>query len=73
MTQISNCNYEDIDAILEIEKRSFKFPYSKQTFWYYIATHNAGFLVARDGEEITGYVMFSYEDAKATIVSIAVD
>jgi ribosomal-protein-alanine N-acetyltransferase len=73
MIQISKCSYGDIDTILEIEKRSFKFPYSKQTFWYYIAAHNAGFLVARDESKITGYIISSYEDTKATIVSIAVD
>ena len=73
MIEISKCKYEDIDAILEIERRSFKFPYDKQTFWYYTATHTAGFLVAKDGEKIAGYVIFSYDDARATIVSIAVD
>ncbi|MCS4537293.1 MAG: ribosomal protein S18-alanine N-acetyltransferase [Thaumarchaeota archaeon] len=73
MIEISKCGYEDIDAILEIERRSFKFPYNKQTFWYYIVTDNAGFLVARDGEKIAGYIIFSYDEAKATIVSIAVD
>jgi len=71
--QISKCSCDDIDAILEIEKKSFRFPYNKQTFWYYIATHNSGFLVARDDGKITGYIIFSYEDVKAMIVSIAVD
>ena len=73
MIEISKCKYEDIDAILEIERRSFKFPYDKQTFLYYIATHTAGFLVAKDAGKIVGYVIFSYDKAKATIVSIAVD
>ena len=73
MIEIAKCKSEDIDAILEIEKRSFRFPYDKKMFWYYVTAHNTGFLVARDSEEIAGYIIFSYAGAKATIVSIAVD
>ncbi len=73
MIEINKCKYEYIDAILELERCSFKFPYRRQTFWYFIATYNAGFLVAKDGEKIEGYVMFSYDHDKAMIISIAVD
>ena len=73
MIEISKCRYEHIDAILEIERLSFQFPYSRQTFWYFVGTHNGGFLVAKDGEKIEGYVIFSYDHDKAAIVSIAVD
>ena len=52
--EISKCKYEYIDSILDIERCSFKFPYSKQTFWYYVGTYNTGFLVAKEGEKVAG-------------------
>lgn len=73
MIEIQKCSYNDIDAILEIEKKSFRYPYGRATFWHYLTAHNAGFLVAKHEQKIVGYVIFSYDRSKGTIVSIAVD
>jgi [ribosomal protein S18]-alanine N-acetyltransferase len=63
----------DIDRIMEIEKKSFLAPWSKIMFKETIFSPISEGLVIGHSKAITGYMMFYAVDVEAHIMNIAVD
>jgi len=61
---------KDLDRIIEIERSSFKDPYSRTTFYSFYREYPDTFWVYEKDEKIIGYVMFTTE---GHIINIAVD
>jgi len=67
---IRKCEKEDIEKILEIEQKSFEYPYSREIFEDYIS--NEFFLLAEEDSKIIGYILAERREEDGVIVSIAV-
>lgn len=53
--KIRKCTAKDLNRVIEIERKSFKYPYPPQLFGWYM--RNGFFLVAEKNEKIVGYVI----------------
>jgi ribosomal-protein-alanine N-acetyltransferase len=63
----------DVDQILELEKASFgDDAYGRSVFLFYMATDRDGFIVARRGAGVVGYVLAIRRGRRGLIMSIAV-
>jgi len=67
---IRKCVEEDIENIMEIEKNSFEYPYSRSIFRDYLSSDF--FLVAEKDSTIVGYILAEKREDEGLIVSIAV-
>ncbi len=67
---IRKCEEEDLEKILEIEKKSFEYPYSRCIFKDYLSSDF--FLVAEKDSTIIGYIIGEKREDEGLIVSIAV-
>jgi ribosomal-protein-alanine N-acetyltransferase len=63
----------DIDRIIEIEKRSFVAPWSKSMFEETIFSPTSQGLVIEHNNVITGYMVFYTVDVEAHIMNLAVN
>ena len=74
-SELRECRPADLPGVYEIEKASFPHPYDLSIFQAYQTRVSFssfdGFLVAVDGNDIVGYVIFEY-GRKGLIVSMAV-
>lgn len=61
---------KDLDRILEIERKSFEYPYSREIFEDYIS--NDFFLIAEVNSKIIGYILAEKRDGEGVVISIAV-
>jgi len=67
---IRKCENEDLEEVLEIEKNSFEYPYSREIFKDYLSTDF--FIVAEEDSTIIGYILGEKREDEGVIVSIAV-
>ncbi|MEF8833021.1 MAG: ribosomal protein S18-alanine N-acetyltransferase [Candidatus Thermoplasmatota archaeon] len=67
---IRKCEEEDLEKILEIERKSFEYPYSREIFEDYIS--NNFFLLAEEDSKIIGYILAEEREGDGVIISIAV-
>jgi ribosomal-protein-alanine N-acetyltransferase len=67
--RIRKFRVRDLDTIIEIERVSFKDPYSRTTFYFFYRGYPDTFWVYEEEEGIIGYIMFIPE---GHIVNIAV-
>jgi len=67
---IRKCEEEDLEKVLEIEKTSFDYPYSRDIFEDYL--NSDFFIVAEEDSKIVGYVLGEEREDEGVIVSIAV-
>lgn len=63
----------DINRIMEIEKRSFPYPWSKKSYLGMSMMRTTRFLVAKDESKILGFVLYQLLEDEIEIHSIAVD
>ena len=67
------CRIQDLDQVVRLEKVSFpEDAYSKSVFFYFFVTERDGFIVARKGELVVGYVIATSREGQGMIQSIAV-
>ncbi|MGR3762487.1 ribosomal protein S18-alanine N-acetyltransferase [Rossellomorea sp. NS-SX7] len=67
---------DDLDAVMEIEHRSFSIPWSREAFYNEIEqNHLSTYLVAEDGEHVAGYcgVWLVVDEAHITNVAVLPD
>ncbi len=53
--KIRKCTTKNLNRVIEIERKSFKYPYPPSLFRWYM--RNGLFLVAEENEKIVGYVI----------------
>ena len=67
------CRYRDLDQVLAVEKASFPDrPYTKLEFSSFLLLAGEGFMVARLGDSVVGYVIAMKSGGAGLIASIAV-
>ncbi|WP_254871006.1 ribosomal protein S18-alanine N-acetyltransferase [Bacillus sp. Marseille-Q1617] len=67
---------DDLDAVMEIEHRSFSIPWSREAFYNEIEqNHLSTYLVVEDGERVAGYcgVWLVVDEAHITNVAVLPD
>ncbi|MFW6144278.1 MAG: ribosomal protein S18-alanine N-acetyltransferase [Candidatus Natronoplasma sp.] len=69
--EIREFSIEDLRDVVEIERLSFEYPYSKKIFKMYAGSEL--FLVALAEGEVVGYVIGEVRDGEGWIISVAVD
>ncbi|MCP8304174.1 MAG: ribosomal protein S18-alanine N-acetyltransferase [archaeon] len=69
---IRRCRKQDLTQVLDIERISFKYPYDRSTFLYFLMREPEGFYVAEEKGRIIGYAISSVVGSKGTMISIAV-
>ncbi|MBS3782745.1 MAG: ribosomal protein S18-alanine N-acetyltransferase [Candidatus Thermoplasmatota archaeon] len=67
---IRKCVEEDLEKILEIEEKSFEYPYSRGIFEDFLSSDF--FLLAEEDSTIFGYILAEAREEDGVIVSIAV-
>ncbi len=70
--RVRKASREDLHAVYDIEKRSFKDPYPPFFIDLMLRQNPETFLVAEEGGEVLGYVIASMDRSAGNIVSIAV-
>lgn len=70
--RIREASREDLDAVYEIEKQSFKDPYSLDFLGFLHEVNHKTFLVGEKDGGVIGYVIASVERDLGHIISIAV-
>jgi ribosomal-protein-alanine N-acetyltransferase len=72
--KIRRFRVKDLDRIIEIERRSFKDPYTRIIFYHFYQEYPDTFWVYEEGGEVEGYILFTYQELReAHIVNIAVE
>jgi len=70
---VRKCVEADLPKVLELERKSFKFPYDMDTLIHYVRLGSAVFLVCEVRGDIIGYIVSERRTGGAgSIVSIAV-
>lgn len=64
---------EHIDAVLDIERRSFTHPWTKSSFESAIDNDSAYFFVACDGEKVVGYIGLETVLDEGSLTMLCVD
>ncbi|MFW5945913.1 MAG: ribosomal protein S18-alanine N-acetyltransferase [Candidatus Natronoplasma sp.] len=67
---IRKCLEEDLEKILEIERKSFEYPYSREILEDFLSSDF--FLLAEEDSTILGYILAEEREGDGVIVSIAV-
>lgn len=70
--EIKLATLEDIDSIYEIEVANIRCPLSKMLITDDFKRNNYIYVVAKDNEEVVGYITLSYILETADIISVAV-
>lgn len=71
--ELGLCRFQDVGEVLEVEKACFPGDsYGRSVFLYYLAIERDGFILARSGGRVVGYVIASGRGGKGLIVSLAV-
>jgi len=70
--RIREASREDLDAVYEIEKQSFKDPYSMDFLGFLYEVDRKTFLIAEKDGVVVGYIIAAVEKNLGHIVSIAV-
>lgn len=69
--KLRKCTAKDLNRVIEIERKSFRYPYPPSLFKWYL--RNGFFLVTEKNGKIVGYVIGMKEETKeGLIASIAV-
>ena len=69
--KLRKCTAKDLNRVIEIERKSFRYPYPPSLFKWYL--RNGFFLVTEKNGKIVGYVIGMEEETKeGLIASIAV-
>lgn len=69
---LRRCSIDDLRAVTEIEKASFKYPYDYSTFSSYLTEKESNFIIAEVEKKVVGYVIVRTNCNLGTIISIAV-
>lgn len=70
--RLRKCRETDLAKVLEIERRSFKYPYTYPLFLQYLLREPEGFYLADIEGKVVGYIVTSVVNERGYIVSIAV-
>lgn len=70
---ICKMTVEDINAVFKIEADSFSMPWSETSFKESLLREDTLFLVAKEGDEIFGYIgmYFSFDEGEITNVAVS--
>lgn len=63
----------DMDAVLEIEKNSFEFPWTEEEFIRCLRQRQVIGLVVREGNEVEGFCIYELHERRIHLLSMAVD
>ena len=63
----------DIEAVAEIENKSFSMPWSKEGFRSSLLRDDSEFLIAKINDKVVGYCGYYFAADEAEITNIAVD
>jgi ribosomal-protein-alanine N-acetyltransferase len=72
MISLRTCKLSDLKEILCLEAESFKQPYDRATFKYFLDIASEGFIVAEEEGRISGYIIFIVIRGYGIIISLAV-
>ncbi len=67
---IRNCEKEDLEKVMEIERTSFDYPYSREIFEDNL--NSDFFIVAEEDSTVIGYILGEEREDEGVIVSLAV-
>ncbi len=70
--RIRKCTQGDLGKVVDIERRSFKCPYTESVFLYHLLMNPDGFLVAQKDGVVVGYVIGIAMGRKGVVISLAV-
>lgn len=61
----------DMPSILNIEEKSFEFPWSEETFIHYLRQRNCIGMVAQMKEEVVGYMIYELHSQRLQLLNFA--
>lgn len=70
--KVRKCAQKDLEKVVDIERKSFKYPYTESTFLHHLLMDPDGFLVAEEERVVVGYVIGIAMGRKGVVVSLAV-
>ena len=70
--RLEKAEKKHLDAVLDIEKKCFSLPWSKQSFSDELRAKESYFIVALEGETVLGFCIIRVFDGEAELYNIAV-